>query len=688
MRQGNVSLLESLVTQKYYCNIKKKVFILKKNVFDKIKFIYTLNFKNKIIEKSIVNYLKLLMEGFYNWKILSLKKGIKLKIIKKKNWYEKKYSKKKWYVKTVFSNYNFSFRLNKSMRDSIKNIKLWPKNILWLIDYNIKKVFDNINKNRLLNLLTKHFQDFNLNILIKTILSCGTTVDKPFFYKTKFLQNSLLFPFLLSIYLHEFDTFMELLIQQNQSFENLNTKWLINKKYNKIFKNFYTFKIFFRLKKYKNSETIQTMIIQFKEYQYKKAKNILYVRYVNSFLIGIVGSKEFAFKIKNEINEFLKSNLHLQIKKNNMINRNNKSLLFLGFLIKLFYTFYDKSKIISTKKKTALRYKKKLIVKMSNLNIRITKNLRLSFLKYLNKAVDIQKNKIINKKNINILSQQIISEINMSKLSIKVKFFFLNIKYLKQKLNSLNSVNLHQIVKLFRAMPIRYKKKNKFLMSIELLKLKTKFFEILEKFQNRLYESIYKNKKKYFLNNFENRKFLKGRQKNFNFFCIKKTIKLDNIFQNILLTKNNVFLLRFINVPISIIVNKLRLKGFFHLIKNRIRSNRFIINLKNQEIVTCYSKIINTLFNYYNLTDNFFNIKTIVTQLKLSCIYTLAYKHNKSKYWVYSIFGENCTILNSNIKFLIELPNNSCNKNKCMKYPKLFTKTNVNFEINKILNKY
>ena len=52
--------------------------------------------------------------------------------------------------------------------------------------------------------------------------------------------------------------------------------------------------------------------------------------------------------------------------------------------------------------------------------------------------------------------------------------------------------------------------------------------------------------------------------------------------------------------------------------------------LEDHQVVRCYRQIIHTLLNYYALCDNSSNVKTIIFQLKLSCVHTLAYKYNKN----------------------------------------------------------
>jgi retron-type reverse transcriptase len=393
--------------------------------------IFISNPRNKVIEQSILNHLEPLMEGSYSWELISLDEFTQLendKKNKKKEYNYKKnkkgYFKKLWKTKPVFSNHSFGFRPNKSIHDVIKTIRFWPKNIVWFIDYDIRKAFDNMHKKRLLNLLTKHFNDPNLNILISTMLNSGGIEDyKVFFEKSGVLRGSVLSSFLFNVYMHEFDMFIESLIRENQVLKGPDSFIVSVKECDNVFKEFHAFRAHLALKKYGSSYAVREAMIQKKKPHYKKyhraldtnlkTKNVLYIRYADNFLIGIVGSKQFAVQIKNEINGFVKSNLHLHIKKSDIINRNNKSILFLDFLIK-FSAVHKKTRRIAAKREAILRYKKRSIARMSSLNNRIAKSLRLAFIKSLSEAAafQIKKNEKVNKKNINILTERVVAEID------------------------------------------------------------------------------------------------------------------------------------------------------------------------------------------------------------------------------------------------------------------------------------
>lgn len=241
-------------------------------------------------------------------------------------------------------------------------------------------------------------------------------------------------------------------------------------------------------------------------------------------------------------------------------------------------------------------------------------------------------------------------------------------------------------------MPLPDSNKSEPVVSIELLKLKNQYLDGLKKIQNEIDESIYQKKRKLLLDKrkaaIENKKIGPRivKKEEWKDISIEKTIKLADALTDAKLTSDVPRLIS-IHAPITDIINKLRVKGFFHPTKSRCSSNRFLAHLENHEIVKCYSQIIHSLLNYYAPVDNFSNIKGLVYQLKQGCIYTIAHKHNKNKSWVYLNYGQNCTILDKK-KLLAELPNDNYISQKSTKYPESSFKNNIGLEIDEILKKY
>jgi hypothetical protein len=116
-------------------------------------------------------------------------------------------------------------------------------------------------------------------------------------------------------------------------------------------------------------------------------------------------------------------------------------------------------------------------------------------------------------------------------------------------------------------------------------------------------------------------------------------LKKENTTPNIFTFQNNLFFnklhknnQKLINIfaPIKKILNQFKLKKFVQEKTLRFKANKLLIFLQDFEIVKYYRQIIQFLLNYYGFVNNYNNLKTIISQLKLSCIYTLAFKHNKT----------------------------------------------------------
>jgi Type II intron maturase len=85
-----------------------------------------------------------------------------------------------------------------------------------------------------------------------------------------------------------------------------------------------------------------------------------------------------------------------------------------------------------------------------------------------------------------------------------------------------------------------------------------------------------------------------------------------------------------INAPIGEVVNKLRLAGYMHPIKNKAMGNSYLGCRTDSEIVTYFNTVILNVLKWYSGADNFGKIKGLAQLLRRSCILTLANKHKKS----------------------------------------------------------
>jgi hypothetical protein len=101
-------------------------------------------------------------------------------------------------------------------------------------------------------------------------------------------------------------------------------------------------------------------------------KSINYLRYIDQFLIGFIGSKVFSLFIYNKILNFVRANLHFDFDNTFFYQSNDKVINFLGFNIKFDKTIRRSGEVLS-KRKYMLRllykiqfYKRKVSKDFSN----------------------------------------------------------------------------------------------------------------------------------------------------------------------------------------------------------------------------------------------------------------------------------------------------------------------------------
>jgi group II intron reverse transcriptase/maturase len=229
----------------------------------------------------------------------------------------------------IFLDTSHGFRPNRSCQTALHHIKSTCRGTKWVIEGDITGCFDNVDHDILLQILSRKINDGRFLELIRRFLKAG-------YFEFHQVKNSLsgvpqggiVNPILSNIYMHEFDTYMELL-----------TEKLTQGKVKK------------RNSKYMNLSSMRTRRI--KEGRYDEAAEILqkmrrlpsqdqmdsdylrvkYVRYADDFVICIDGSKEFAEQIKQDVTLFLKETLKLELNadKTLITNLKDKRVRFLGY---------------------------------------------------------------------------------------------------------------------------------------------------------------------------------------------------------------------------------------------------------------------------------------------------------------------------------------------------------------------
>jgi RNA-directed DNA polymerase len=194
-----------------------------------------------------------------------------------------------------FSQYSFGFRPTRRTMDAARYIQ-WSttetKKFFWIIEGDIASYFDSIHHPKLIRLVGRRIKDKKILRLIWKFLRSGVMEKRTFRDTTLGTpQGGIISPLLANIYLHELDRYME---------------------------------------RYTSSTTTER-----KQRRQRKLGNFTFVRYADDFVVLCNGPTIEAEKMREELYQFLKTSLRLELsKEKTKITHLNDGFKFLGFWIK------------------------------------------------------------------------------------------------------------------------------------------------------------------------------------------------------------------------------------------------------------------------------------------------------------------------------------------------------------------
>lgn len=226
----------------------------------------------------------------------------------------------------IFLECSHGFRPKKGTHSALKQIWGWT-GIKWFVEGDIKKNFDTINHHRLIEILKEEIKDQEfIEFIWKAIRAkyIKTLSNEADYIETGTPEVDTLSPILSNIYLHKLDKFMQKKVNDSKETGAVS---LDNPEYKKIHTKIYNNRQLFSKKYRYNSKLLKSQKerrldeIQKLEKEQAKYKSkikregyrIHYVRYADDFLIGINGPRSLVKKIKNEVHEFLKKELLLEL---------------------------------------------------------------------------------------------------------------------------------------------------------------------------------------------------------------------------------------------------------------------------------------------------------------------------------------------------------------------------------------
>lgn len=634
-----------------------------------------INPRIKIIERAFLNSLEPFFEGSWSWQEIPKSKFSELSKDPKfpnnnlrKN--SKGFYKKNWLNHPIFLPSSHGFRPSKSCHSALESVSFWRCNTVWLLDYDIRKAFDNINRNRLENIFKTHIDCDPLWREISKMQNAGIIDPSPstFYNEVKGIaQGSILSPFLFNIYMTEFDKYIKSLSSSlpqpppPSSEESAKAK----KEYRSLIRDLSSERVSTTLNKYGSIEGVKIAIEKKKKEYYEKwgrsegvlttNKNFIhYVRYADDFIIGIGGSKRLAFDIRNKIDLFLKSNLHLEVIHNEIKNRNEGPVKFLGFLIQL-SKFRTKTRIKWNRFASIQKYKNRVInrlkisdARLANAAVQSVKKnlLRIFRLKLESKGRNLQK------EDYSRISLEIANELSQKP---KHNPALLRWEHHFEDLFNFNkSLALNQY---HRQISILATPEEDNDYHLELIDLRNKFLKDIDGLISRAknsyiedrYNAIMKVQKKLPEPKISEETALK-------LAAVLTEMKLDSKSATAIT----------MNAPLKDIANNLVEKNFYHPKRHSPIGNPKITNLSDPEIIAYYSSIMHGLIQYYRPASNFYKIKSLVEGLRKSCLLTLAIKHKKLYSWAIVFYGPDVSLTIQGREF--KLPTISYIANLSQKY--------------------
>ncbi|MBU5439747.1 reverse transcriptase/maturase family protein [Tissierella sp. MSJ-40] len=246
----------------------------------------------------------------------------------------------------TFLDCSHGFRPNRSCHTALRQAKTVFTGVKWFVEGDIEGFFDNIDHKTLVDILRRKIDDERFINLIQKFLKAGYLED--WVYHSTYSgtpQGGIISPILSNIYLNELDRYVT---EFKEKFDcgdrrKRNTAYRTASKRlctarNKLKANWDNLTDEQRKEQQLQIKKLEQELLTHSPTisQDESYKRLVYVRYADDFLIGIIGSKEDAKFIKFTLTEFLNQKLKLRLsQEKTLITHSETKVKFLGYEIKV-----------------------------------------------------------------------------------------------------------------------------------------------------------------------------------------------------------------------------------------------------------------------------------------------------------------------------------------------------------------
>lgn len=234
------------------------------------------------------------------------------------------------YYEPQFSTRSHGFRPNRGCHTALREIRICGKGASWFIEGDLSACFDRIDHQVLMNILAERIHDGRFLHLMGNLLKAGHLENWAFESTYSGVpQGGIVSPILTNIVLDRLDQHVETELiprytrgnrrKRNPNYDTLRNAAVRARKNGQ-------WREALRLRQ--QAQTIPTQNPQDKDY-----RRLWYVRYADDFLLGVIGPKADAMKIKEKLAQYLWEELHLELnaKKTLLTHARSQRARFLGY---------------------------------------------------------------------------------------------------------------------------------------------------------------------------------------------------------------------------------------------------------------------------------------------------------------------------------------------------------------------
>ena len=236
----------------------------------------------------------------------------------------------------VFDSHSHGFRPGKSCHTALRQISREFTGVVWFIEGDIQGCFDNINHEKLIEILSRKIKDSRFLNIIRQFLKAGYIENWK--YNTTYSgtpQGGICSPILANIYLNELDRKLREIsarFDKPRSATQTTVHYEASKELRRL-----SYWIDHTTEEEARKSLIQQYDAQAKAMRklpYKPADNkrFTFVRYADDWLAGVCGTKAECESIKAEIAQFLSAELKLTLsEEKTLITHSSEKVRFLGY---------------------------------------------------------------------------------------------------------------------------------------------------------------------------------------------------------------------------------------------------------------------------------------------------------------------------------------------------------------------